>query len=136
MIYRTAETLKGTDRYVQAENFISIRYALLEDNLGFTVTEATGDPEISHEIQHKNHIEAVYVLEGEGEIELIETGETYKIFPGVFYAFDKHERHRYTLHTKVRAIAIFNPPLVGNEVNNAEGGYDTAEVQLAKLKMK
>ena len=29
--------------------------SLAEDNLGFTVTEATGDPEIGIEIEHKNH---------------------------------------------------------------------------------
>ncbi len=127
MIYHTAESLKGTKRYVQADGFVSIRLALAEDNLGFTVTEATGKTELDLEIQHKNHIEAVYVLEGTGEVELVETGKVYKLYPGVFYAFDKHERHKYRLDTDVRAIAIFNPPLIGDENNDEEGGYAKAD---------
>jgi quercetin dioxygenase-like cupin family protein len=126
MIYHSAEDLKGTKRFVQADGFVSIRLALAEDNLGFTVTEATGKTEIDLEIEHKNHIEAVYVLEGTGEVEIVETGEVYKLYPGVFYAFDKHERHRYRLDTEVRAIAIFNPPLVGDEINDESGGYRNA----------
>ncbi len=127
MIYHTAESLKGTKRHVQADGFVSIRLALAEDNLGFTVTEATGKTELDLEIQHKNHIEAVYVLEGTGEVELVETGKVYKLYPGVFYAFDKHERHKYRLDTEVRAIAIFNPPLIGDETNDEEGGYAKAD---------
>ncbi len=123
MIYHSAEDLKGTSRDVQADGFVSVRLALAEDNLGFTVTESVGRTEINLEIEHKNHIEAVYVLEGTGEVEIIETGECYKLYPGVFYAFDKHERHRYRLDTDVRAIAIFNPPLVGAEINDESGGY-------------
>ena len=127
MIYHTADSLKGTKRYVQADGFVSIRLALAEDNLGFTVTEATGKTELDLEIQHKNHIEAVFVLEGTGEVELVETGEVYKLYPGVFYAFDKHERHKYRLDTEVRAIAIFNPPLIGDETNDEAGGYAKAD---------
>jgi L-ectoine synthase len=127
MIYHSAKDLEGTSRYVQAEGFVSIRLALAEDNLGFTVTEATGRTEIDMEIEHKNHIEAVYVLEGTGEVELVESGEVYKLYPGVFYAFDKHERHTYRLDTDVKAIAIFNPPLVGDEINDDEGGYAKAD---------
>lgn len=127
MIYHTAESLKGTRRYVEADGFVSIRLALAEDNLGFTVTEATGRTELDLEIQHKNHIEAVYVLEGRGEVELVATGEVFKLYPGVFCAFDKHERHKYRLETEARAIAIFNPPLVGDEVNDEEGGYASAD---------
>jgi len=48
-------------------------------------------------------------------------------YPGVFYAFDKHERHKYRLDTDVRAIAIFNPPLIGDETNDEEGGYAKAD---------
>ncbi|MCP4876670.1 MAG: ectoine synthase [Gammaproteobacteria bacterium] len=59
----------------------------------------------------KNHIEAVYVLEGTGIVEIIETGEVYKLEPGVFYAFDKHERHRYNPDTEVRYRHI--QPTVG-----------------------
>lgn len=123
MIYRRAEDVIGTPNYVEADGFVSMRLAVASDNLGFTVTEAVGSADISLEVEHKNHIEAVYVLEGTGTVEILETGETYKLAPGVFYAFDKHERHRYRLDTEVRAIAIFNPPLVGDEVNDESGGY-------------
>jgi L-ectoine synthase len=54
-------------------------------------------------------------------------GGTGILYPGVFYAFDKHERHKYRLDSEVRAIAIFNPPLIGDEINDEEGGYARAE---------
>lgn len=127
MIHRTFEQMKGTPNFVQADGFVSARLAVASDNLGFTVTEAIGDADIDLEVEHKNHIEAVYVLEGTGTIELVESGEKYRIEPGVFYCFDKHERHRYYLDTEVRAIAIFNPPLTGDEVNDADGGYAVSE---------
>jgi L-ectoine synthase len=96
LIYHAAESLKGTKRYVQADGFVSIRLALAEDNLGFTVTEATGKTELDLEIQHKNHIEAVYVLEGTGEVELVETGEVYKLYPGVLIQIGyRSPRHRH-----------------------------------------
>ncbi len=127
MIHRTFEKMKGTKNFVEADGFVSARLAVASDNLGFTVTEAIGSSDIDLEVEHKNHIEAVYVLEGTGTVEIIETGEVYKLEPGVFYAFDKHERHRYNLDTEVRAIAIFNPPLIGDEVNDESGGYTLAE---------
>ena len=123
MIYRRAEDTVGTPNYVEADGFVSMRLAVAKDNLGFSVTEAIGSADIKLEVEHKNHIEAVYVLDGTGTVEILETGEIYKLAPGVFYAFDKHERHRYVLDTEVRAIAIFNPPLVGDEVNDESGGY-------------
>jgi L-ectoine synthase len=123
MILRTFAQLKGTPNFVEADGFVSARLAVASDNLGFTVTEAVGSAGIDLEVEHKNHIEAVYILEGTGTVEIIETGEIYRLEPGVFYAFDKHERHRYNLDTEVRAIAIFNPPLVGDEVNDESGGY-------------
>jgi L-ectoine synthase len=127
MIHRTFDQVKGTSNFVEADGFVSARLAVADDNLGFTVTEAIGSSDIDLEVEHKNHIEAVYVLEGTGTIEIVDTGEIYKIEPGVFYAFDQHERHRYHLDTVVRAIAIFNPPLVGDEVNDESGGYATSE---------
>jgi len=127
MIHRTFEQMKGTRNFVEADGFVSARLAVASDNLGFTVTEAVGSSDIDLEVEHKNHIEAVYVLEGTGTVEIMETGEIYKLAPGVFDAFDKHERHRYNLDSEVRAIAIFNPPLVGDEVNDESGGYAIKE---------
>ncbi len=119
MIHRTFEQMKGTRNFVEADGFVSARLAVASDNLGFTVTEAVGSSDID--------LEAVYVLEGTGTVEIMDTGEIYKLEPGVFYAFDKHERHRYNLDSEVRAIAIFNPPLVGDEVNDESGGYAIKE---------
>ncbi len=123
MIYHTVESLKGTDRDVQANGYTSMRFLLKEDNMGFTVTEAFGEAGFSEEVEYVDNLEAVYVIEGTGTIELLDTGEIFKIAPGVFYAFDKHERHRYHLETEVRAIAIMNPPLVGGEILDETGKY-------------
>lgn len=41
---------------------------------------------------YKNHVEAVYCVEGEGEVQVVQ-GERYPIGPGALYVLDGHERH-------------------------------------------
>ena len=54
MIHRTFDQMKGTPNFVEADGFVSARLAVASDNLGFTVTEAIGSPEIDLEVEHKN----------------------------------------------------------------------------------
>ena len=72
-------------------------------------------------IKYKNHLEACYCLEGEGSVENLETGELYALRPGVLYALDKHERHRLKITKRMRAICVFNPSLIGDEIHDSDG---------------
>ncbi|MOA45962.1 L-ectoine synthase [compost metagenome] len=75
------------------------------------------------EIWYKNHVEAVYCIEGIGEIEVVETGEVYPISPGTLYVLNGHEKHLLRGTSQMRMVCVFNPPCTGYEVHDGEGTY-------------
>jgi len=95
--------------------------------MGVTLTDAILEPGLDQVFWYKNHLEAVYCIEGEGMLEDLETGTTYVIKPGTLYAPDRHERHRLNVKVRMRVICTFVPPLVGGEIHDAEGSYPTNE---------
>ena len=126
MIIKTIDEIRGTDREVFAENgnWVSRRLLLKKDGLGFSFNETTIFANTETPIWYKNHIEAVFCVEGEGEVELVQTGEIIPIAPGTLYALDQHDRHLLRAHDRdMRLLCVFNPPLVGREVHQADGSY-------------
>ncbi|MCC7560402.1 MAG: ectoine synthase [Methanobacterium sp.] len=126
MIVRTLEEIEGTRREIFAENnnWVSKRFILAEDNMGFSFNETIIYANTETLIWYKNHLEAVYCVEGEGEIETTENGIVYPIKPGTLYALDKHDRHYLRAYGKdLRLLCVFNPPLVGDEDHDEEGAY-------------
>lgn len=130
MIMRKVDDIIGTEEEVFAPNgnWVSRRLLLKEDNLGFSFHETLIFKDTQTRIWYKNHLEAVYCVEGEGEVETIEDGKVYPIYPGTLYALDKHDQH-YLRATKsdLRLLCVFNPPLVGDEVHDREGSYPQVE---------
>jgi L-ectoine synthase len=129
MIVRTKEDLKGTKGEMRTENWSSCRFLHKEDGMGVTLTDATLEPGLDQVFWYKNHLEAVYCLEGEGTLEDLATGRIYRIKPGTLYALDKHDRHRLKATTRMRVICTFVPPLVGGEIHDAEGSYPADELK-------
>lgn len=126
MILRTLNDIEGSKREVFAENgnWVSKRLLLKEDNMGFSFHETTIFAGTETLIWYKHHLEAVYCIEGEGEIESTEDGNVYSIKPGTMYALDKHDRHCLrAFNNDLKLICVFNPPLVGNEVHKKDGSY-------------
>jgi L-ectoine synthase len=74
-------------------------------------------------IWYKHHLEAVYCIEGDGEVELADTGAVCRLTPGTLYALDQHDRHYLRARTDMRLLSVFNPPLTGREVHQADGSY-------------
>ncbi|PTQ56803.1 MAG: L-ectoine synthase [Candidatus Carbobacillus altaicus] len=72
---------------------------------------------------YKHHYEAVYCIEGEGEIEDLKTGEVHAIQPGTLYVLDQHDPHVLRAKNDMRLVCVFNPPLTGQEIHDAEGAY-------------
>ncbi|MBX3666652.1 MAG: ectoine synthase, partial [Burkholderiales bacterium] len=70
-----------------------------------------------------NHLEAVFCVEGEGEIETVADGRKHAIRPGVMYALDRHDEHYLRARSELRLVCVFNPPLTGREVHDGEGVY-------------
>ena len=127
MIVRNIRDIEGTENDVKAQNWASRRMLLKKDGMGFSFHETIIFPGTETYIWYKNHLEAVYCVEGEGEIETIADGRKYKIAPGVMYALNEHDKHYLRARTQLRMICVFNPPLTGKEVHDAEGVYPVAE---------
>lgn len=123
LIVRSIEDLVGTDRDVKAPTWTSRRLLLRKDGMGFSLHDTIIRAGTDTYMWYKNHVEAVYCIEGEGEIELVETGEVYPIRAGVMYALDGHEKHRVRARTDLRMVCVFNPPCTGQEVHDEHGVY-------------
>lgn len=123
MIVRTVEEITDTDRDVVTENWRSKRLVLSDDRIGFSVHETTLRPGVVNEFWYANHIEAVFVVAGEGKLTDLETGETFQLAPGSIYVLDKHDRHQIEPLTEMRTVCVFNPPLTGREVHDENGVY-------------
>ncbi len=127
MIVRSLDAIVGTDADVRGETFHSRRLLLAGDRMGFSLHDTIIHAGTETYIWYANHVEAVYWMEGEGEIELTDTGERWPIAPGTMYALDGHEKHWLRATTQMRAICVFNPPLTGAEVHDADGTYPLLE---------
>ena len=129
MIIRKLEDIIGTDREVTApnSNWTSRRLASRDDGMGFSLHDTLIHAGTETFIWYKYHLEAVYCIEGRGEIEDLETGKVYAISEGTLYLLNHHERHYLRAFETLRMICVFNPPLVGSEVHTDEGFYPIAE---------
>ena len=79
MIVRTLEEITGTERDVQTEHWRSKRIVLAGDGVGFSLHETVLDAGSVNDFWYANHIEAVFVVEGEGELTDKEDGVTYRL---------------------------------------------------------
>ena len=127
MIVRRLEDLIGTERDVHAPTWNSRRLLLKRDGMGFSMHDTLIHAGTETRIHYKHHLEAVYCVEGEGEIEPLGGGETRPITPGTLYALDRHDPHLLRARTRLRLVCVFNPALTGDEVHDAEGVYPLVE---------
>jgi len=127
VIVRQLRDIEGTEQEVVTPNWISRRLLLKHDGMGFSLHETTILPGTETSIWYRHHLEAVYCIEGEGEVELVPGGEIHQIVPGVMYALDRHDRHLLRAKTTMRLVCVFNPPLTGREVHDEEGVYPLVE---------
>jgi L-ectoine synthase len=75
-------------------------------------------------MHYQHHLEAVYIIEGHGEIENRENGEKHALEPFTIYALDQHDLHTLRAGPQgLRCVCVFNPPVTGREVHDASGAY-------------
>jgi L-ectoine synthase len=127
LIVRHLQDLVGTENDVKAETWNSRRLLLRKDGMGFSLHDTVIHAGTETPIWYKNHVEAVYCIEGEGEIEVTDTGKVYKIKPGTVYALDGHEKHILRADSDMRMVCVFNPPVTGREVHDENGVYPVIE---------
>ncbi|MDH4151304.1 MAG: ectoine synthase [Betaproteobacteria bacterium] len=123
MIVRRLDDIKGTALDVKTSNWVSRRLLLARDGMGFSLHETTIFAGTETHIWYQNHLEAVYCIEGSGEIETVADGRVHAIRPGVVYALDDHDEHYLRAHEDMRLVCVFNPPLTGGEVHDEKGVY-------------
>lgn len=123
MIVRKLEELLGTDREVDVANWTSRRFLLKDDGMGFSMHDTVIKEGTETFIWYAHHLEAVYCIEGRGEVETVDSGEVHPIEAGTIYALDGHEKHYLRAHTQMRMVCVFNPPLTGKEVHDEKGVY-------------
>lgn len=123
MIVRHMDDIIGSEREVHGDTWTSRRILLKQDGMGFSFHETLIHPGTETLIWYKNHLEAVYCIEGEGEVETLDDGRIYPIRPGTLYALDQHDRHLLRASNQLRLMCVFNPPLSGREVHDADGVY-------------
>jgi L-ectoine synthase len=131
MIVRTLSEIKGTQNQVTPENgnWTSHRLLLKKDGMGFSMHDTIIRANTETPMWYKHHLEAVYCVAGTGEIEDLKTGLTYPIVNGTLYALNEHDKHIVRAETDLRLICVFNPPLTGQEVHDAEGAYPILETE-------
>ncbi len=130
MIVRTLDKAAGTDRRVTAENWESVRLLLQADDMGFSLHVTTIRAGTVTPMWYRHHLEAVLCIAGQGEVET-EDGTVYPIRPGTMYALDRHDRHTLRAESEMTMVCVFNPPLVGKEVHDAEGAYPLTAEEIA-----
>jgi L-ectoine synthase len=123
LIVRTFDEITGTDRDVQTEHWRSKRIVLARDGVGFSLHETVLDAGSVNDFWYANHIEAVWVIEGEGELYDKDNDVTYQLGPGSVYVLDGHEHHQLRPRTRMRTACVFNPPVTGREVHDENGVY-------------
>lgn len=129
IVRRLKEDILGTEREVKAPSgtWTSRRLALRDDNMGFSINDTLIHAGTETYIWYKHHLEAVYCVEGKGEIEDLETGITHQIEDGTLYVLNGHERHYLRATETMRMVCVFSPGLTGKEVHTKEGYYPLPE---------
>jgi L-ectoine synthase len=123
MLIRALDATRASDRHVVTEGWESTRLLLKEEGMGFSfhITTMYAGKELP--MHYKHHLEAVYVLSGEGTIEDLATGEMHELKPGTLYALNAHDRHIVRPKTDIVTACVFNPPVTGREVHDTSGAY-------------
>ncbi|CAA0124502.1 L-ectoine synthase [BD1-7 clade bacterium] len=126
MIVRTLAEAENSNRKIVSPdgNWDSTRLLLKDDNMGFSFHITTIYAGADFEMHYQNHLESVFCMSGEGEVETLDDGKVYPITPGTIYILDKHDKHVLRATQEMKMACVFNPPLNGKEVHNSEGAYE------------
>jgi len=81
LIVRTLDEITDTGADIKTENWRSKRIILAKDGVGFSVHETTLYAGTASEFWYANHVEAVFITSGEGEIEDLTPQSTRGILP-------------------------------------------------------
>ncbi len=123
MIVRRLAEVDGTARDVRAATWRSRRLLVADDGAAFSLHETVIDAGSETTMWYRNHVEAVYCIEGRGRLVDLTSETIHELAPGTLYVLDGHERHRLEADTTMRMVCVFDPPVHGDEVHDESGAY-------------
>ena len=124
MIVRQLQEAEKSNRRIVSEGWESTRLLLKNDNMGFSFHITTIYEGANLNLHYQNHLESVYCISGEGSVMAEADGVVHEITPGTIYILDKNDKHVLKAKSEMKMACVFNPPLHGKEVHNAEGAYE------------
>jgi L-ectoine synthase len=119
----TLSSVQHTGRAVSTKDWNSRRLLTARDGTGYSLHDTVVRAGAELRMHYRNHVEAVYVIEGEGELLDCAGGETHMLGPGTLYLLDEHDEHVLRAVTTLRAVCVFTPALTGTEVHDETGAY-------------
>ena len=124
MFVKTLSETLNTPAHVTGDAFESRRILLAADGLGYSFHDTLVRKGSTQRLEYKNHVEANYCIEGEGEVEEVATGRVWPLRPGTMYVLDRHDPHiiRAT-KSDLHLVCIFTPALSGDETHDEDGSY-------------
>ncbi len=119
----------GTEADVDTPQWNSRRLLLAKDGMGFSLHDTIIKAGEDLHLWYKNHLEAVYCIEGKGEIVEKKDGTIHPIREGTVYALNENDQHilRANKGVNMRMVCVFNPPVTGREVHDEDGSYTLSE---------
>ncbi|GAE31125.1 ectoine synthase [Halalkalibacter hemicellulosilyticus] len=121
------EDIIGTEQEVDGGNWVSRRLVLKKDGMGYSVHDTIIRAGTETHIWYQNHLESVYCIEGEGEVETLADNKVWPIKKNEIYVLDKNDEHLLRAKTDMRMVCVFNPPITGREVHDENGVYPVDE---------
>lgn len=123
MIVRTLASILNTPAHAKGEAYESRRLLLADDGLGYSLHDTICKAGTEQVLEYKNHVETNYIIEGQGSVTNIATGQVWPLAPGTVYVLDHHESHLLRADTDLRIICVFTPALTGKERHDDSGSY-------------
>jgi L-ectoine synthase len=123
MFVKTLTDILDTTDHAKGDAYESRRILLACDGLGYSFHDTIVKAGSVQHLHYKNHIEANYCIEGQGEVENATTGDVWPLEPGTMYVLDRHDPHIIRATTDLRLICIFTPALTGQERHDKDGSY-------------
>lgn len=113
----------GQEKIVAGGKVTAFRMLRAIDGMGFSLSEVRMNAGIEVDLWYKNHWEANLVLAGTLELTDKNSDEVHLLEAGDVYCVGPNDPHHLCAKTDVQLLAIFNPPLDGDEQHDADGAY-------------
>lgn len=103
--------------------FTSHRLVTERDGMGYSMTKTIVHPGKPHRWHYRHHLETCYCISGKGLLINEDTREMHAIAADQTYLLDKHDAHTFEALEETVLICVFNPPLHGEEIHDANDSY-------------